>query len=134
MCCLPIVMHAEPLTVARIFNAPDLSGPHLLNPKVSPDGKLSVVAQGFRNPIAIRCEKDINLCFVVELAKDGSGASGTMELRPGAKDSVGKLKGQTPKVGGFEFYVCPSGYLPMDDTGKVVAKPHTTFKCKPKPE
>jgi glucose/arabinose dehydrogenase len=47
--------------------------------KVSPDGKLSVVAQGFRNPIALRCEKDKNLCFVVELAKDGSGAAGGRE-------------------------------------------------------
>src|SRR3954449_6799012 len=63
------------------------------------------------------CAHSVTLVFV---AKDGSGASGTMELRPGAKDSVGKLKGQTPKVGGFEFYVCPSGYLPVDATGKIV--------------
>jgi glucose/arabinose dehydrogenase len=47
--------------------------------KVSPDGALSVVAKGFRNPIAIRCEKDSNLCFVAELARDGSGSAGGRE-------------------------------------------------------
>src|SRR4051794_1911758 len=77
------------------------------------------------------CSHSVTLVFV---AKDSSGASGTMELRPGAKDSVGRLKGQVPKVGGFQFYVCPSGYLPVDETGKVVTKPGTSFKCKPKPE
>jgi glucose/arabinose dehydrogenase len=47
--------------------------------KVEPNGKLSVVAQGFRNPIAIRCEKAINLCLLVELARDGSGETGGRE-------------------------------------------------------
>lgn len=77
------------------------------------------------------CSHSVTLVFV---AKDASGASGTMELRPGAEDSVGKLKGHVPKVGGFQFYVCPSGYLPVDDTGKVVTKPEMSFKCKPKSE
>jgi glucose/arabinose dehydrogenase len=31
------------------------------------------VAQGFRNPISIRCQHGHNLCFSVELALDGSG-------------------------------------------------------------
>ncbi len=77
------------------------------------------------------CSHSVTLVFV---AKDASGATGTMELRPGAKDSVGKLKGHVPKVGGFQFYVCPSGYLPIDDSGHVVTKPLTSYKCKPKPE
>ncbi len=37
------------------------------------------VAQGFRNPIAVRCQKGHNQCFAVELALDGSGASGGRE-------------------------------------------------------
>ena len=47
--------------------------------KVTPDGKLSVVAKGFRNPIAIRCEKNVNTCLVAELARDGSGSQGGRE-------------------------------------------------------
>jgi dipeptidyl-peptidase-4 len=38
--------HAEPLTIARIFSAPDLHGPQLQNPKVSPDGKYVTYLQG----------------------------------------------------------------------------------------
>jgi glucose/arabinose dehydrogenase len=35
-----------------------------------------VVASGFRNPIALRCEADQNVCLIAELAKDGSGGMG----------------------------------------------------------
>ena len=37
------------------------------------------VAQGFRNPIAVRCQKGHNKCYAVELALDGSGSSGGRE-------------------------------------------------------
>ncbi|HEX7011970.1 MAG TPA: DPP IV N-terminal domain-containing protein [Steroidobacteraceae bacterium] len=37
---------AEPLTVERIFAAPDLSGPRLRNPKFSPDGRYVTYLQG----------------------------------------------------------------------------------------
>ena len=58
--------------------------------------------------------------------------SGTMDLRPGGQDSIGKLAGRVPKIGDFQLYVCRSGDLPFDDTGKVVSKPRTSFQCKPK--
>jgi glucose/arabinose dehydrogenase len=45
------------------------------------------VAQGFRNPIAVRCQHGHNLCFSTELALDGSGGEGGREklvpIRPG---------------------------------------------------
>jgi glucose/arabinose dehydrogenase len=47
--------------------------------KIGTNGALSIVARGFRNPIALRCEKNVNMCLVAELAKDGSGASGGRE-------------------------------------------------------
>lgn len=47
--------------------------------KVAPDGSLSVVAKGFRNPIALRCEKDSDVCLVAELARDGSAGQGGRE-------------------------------------------------------
>jgi glucose/arabinose dehydrogenase len=37
------------------------------------------VARGFRNPIAVRCQKGHNLCFASELAKDYSGDEGGRE-------------------------------------------------------
>ncbi len=39
----------------------------------------SPVAQGFRNPIALRCQKGHNLCFATELGLDGSGGTGGRE-------------------------------------------------------
>src|SRR5438105_4853288 len=66
---------------------------------------------------------------VVLVAKDGSGAGGTMELRPGGKDSVGRSQGKDPKPGSFELYVCRTGYIPVDDNNKVVSKPASSFRC-----
>ena len=75
------------------------------------------------------CSQSLTVVFV---AKDNSGASGTMDLRPGGQDSIGKLAGRVPKIGDFQLYVCRSGDLPFDDTGKVVSKPRSSFQCKPK--
>lgn len=51
------------------------------------DSTLTEVARGFRNPIAIRCESDHDVCLAAELAKDFSGAEGGREklvpVRPG---------------------------------------------------
>jgi hypothetical protein len=66
---------------------------------------------------------------VVLVAKDGSGGGGTLELRPGGRDSVGRTKGKEPKVNSFEIYACPTGYLPMDSNNQVVSKPASSFKC-----
>lgn len=69
---------------------------------------------------------------VVLVAKDGSGAGGTLELRPGGKDSVGLSRGKVPKPGSFELYVCRTGYIPVDDNNHVVSKPGSNFKCRQK--
>jgi hypothetical protein len=76
-----------------------------------------------------KCSHSLTVVFV---AKDGSGAGGNMDLRPGGQDSIGKLAGRVPKIGDFQLYVCRSGDMPVDDTGKVVNKPRATFQCKPK--
>lgn len=43
----------------------------------SPGG--APVAKGFRNPIAVRCQRGHNLCFAAELSKDYSSAEGGRE-------------------------------------------------------
>jgi glucose/arabinose dehydrogenase len=51
--------------------------------KVLADGSIQEVAKGFRNPIALRCEADHDVCLAVELALDGSGGqSGREKLVP----------------------------------------------------
>jgi glucose/arabinose dehydrogenase len=50
-------------------------------------GTPMMVSMGFRNPIALRCEKDHNVCLAAELALDFSGEKGGREklvpVRPG---------------------------------------------------
>jgi glucose/arabinose dehydrogenase len=47
--------------------------------KVNADGSETLVAKGFRNPIAMRCEPDHDLCIALELALDYSGGTGGRE-------------------------------------------------------
>src|SRR5260370_8403760 len=55
--------------------------------KLNADGSTSKVATGFRNPIAMRCESNHNVCLVVELALDYAGSEAGREkivpVRPG---------------------------------------------------
>jgi hypothetical protein len=75
------------------------------------------------------CSQSLTIVFV---AKDGSGTGGTMELRPGGKDSIGKSQGNDPKPGSFELYVCQTGYVPVDDNNQLVSKPASNFRCQQK--
>jgi glucose/arabinose dehydrogenase len=47
--------------------------------KLNADGSTSLVAKGFRNPIAMRCESTRNVCLAVELALDYSWSSAGRE-------------------------------------------------------
>lgn len=46
---------------------------------LNPDGTVTEVSRGYRNPIALRCESDHDVCLVAELAKDYSGGEGGRE-------------------------------------------------------
>jgi glucose/arabinose dehydrogenase len=51
--------------------------------RLNGDGSTSEVAKGFRNPIAMRCESDHDVCLVVELALDYSASmAGREKLVP----------------------------------------------------
>jgi glucose/arabinose dehydrogenase len=86
--------------------------------KVEANGSNSVVSRGFRNPIALRCESNHNVCLVVELAKDGSGET------PG--DTGGREKIAPVRQGddwGFPCCAAPNvAYAGMQfqDTGQIV--------------
>ena len=87
---------------------------------------------GMYNYLSFRnnCSHGVSIVFI---AKDESGASGTMDLRAGASDSVGLLRGGVvPKIGHFQLYVCQLGYVPVDEFNKTVTKPKTIYTCQPK--
>jgi glucose/arabinose dehydrogenase len=66
----------------------------------------TVIAHGFRNPIAVRCNPGKGRCFALELAKDGSGDEGGREklvpVRDGTNDDWG-------------FPCCASKGIPFPD-------------------
>ena len=80
-------------------------------------GSFTASAQRHEIPVLNNCIKEFydpemynyltfkNTCTesltVVLIAKDGSGAGGTIELRPGGKDSVGRHSGKEPKARQF---------------------------------
>jgi glucose/arabinose dehydrogenase len=50
--------------------------------KINTDGSITEVERGFRNPIALRCEPNHNVCLAVELALDGSEGVGREKIVP----------------------------------------------------
>jgi glucose/arabinose dehydrogenase len=50
--------------------------------KINSDGTITEVERGFRNPIALKCEANHNVCLAVELALDGSEGVGREKIVP----------------------------------------------------
>lgn len=71
----------------------------------------TVIARGFRNPIAVRCNPGKGKCFALELAKDGSGDDDGREklvpIRDGANDNWG-------------FPCCATRGIPYPDVSSTV--------------
>ena len=63
--------------------------------------------------------------------KPGYGGS-LMELRPGRKNSTGWTRKEVDGWNGFELYVCPLGYVPVDANDQYVRKVDTKFRCRQK--
>ena len=70
----------------------------------------------------------ISITFIPKIP--GHGGS-LMELRPGSHGNTGRSAKEVEATGGFELYVCPLGYIPVDANNRYVNKTNTTdFKCK----
>ena len=84
--------------------------------ELAPDGGTTVVAKGFRNPIALRCEANHDVCLAAELSLDYSGPNGGREkilaVHPG--DDWG-------------FPCCASRNTPY--TGVLTSDTHKTPDC-----
>src|SRR5262249_29154520 len=52
------------------------------------------------------------------------------DINPGKKTSTGLTRREVDERGGFELYVCESGFLPVDASDQYVTRPNTQFRCK----
>jgi hypothetical protein len=59
----------------------------------------------------------------------GYGGS-LMDLGPGRHSSTGFDRREVQEKGGFELYVCPAGYSPVDAQNNYVTRVNTRFRCK----
>jgi hypothetical protein len=59
----------------------------------------------------------------------GYGGS-QIDLGPGRHNSTGYSRSEVQQKGGFELYICPSGYVPVDANNGYVNRVNTQFRCK----
>lgn len=59
------------------------------------------------------------------------GHGGSLKtLAPGRHDSTGYSRQEVDAKGGFELYICPDGYVPVDANNRYINRVNTPFRCK----
>ena len=73
------------------------------------------------------CGHGISVVFIPY--NPGYGGS-EMDLGAGRHDSTGWNRREVQEKGGFELYICPAGYVPVDANNQYVNRVNTQFRCK----
>lgn len=73
------------------------------------------------------CSQSLYIVFIPN--SPGYGQSG-MDLLPGRHGSTGYSRSEVDSKGGFELYVCPSGYVPVGPDNRYVSRVIPEFRCK----
>jgi hypothetical protein len=58
----------------------------------------------------------------------GYGGS-AVTLRPGQKSSTGYSYSEVQKKRGYQLFICPAGFIPVDAKNNYVSRVNTPFKC-----
>jgi hypothetical protein len=72
------------------------------------------------------CGQAINLTWVGIY----SGGASSATIYPGRKANTGFSQAEVNGKGGFELFVCPAGYIPVDGNDNFVERANTLFRCK----
>jgi len=111
------------------------------------DGGIDASAYDYRSPIYNHCIREFydpnmynwfsfeNTCSealsVTFIPYDpGFGASAVDYLGPGRSTSTGDSRDEIQRKRGYELYVCPAGFLPVDGNDRYVTRVNTMFRCK----
>jgi hypothetical protein len=73
------------------------------------------------------CGHGISIVYVPY--NPGYGAS-QMDLGSGRHSSTGFDRHEVQEKGGFEVYVCPAGYVPVDANNNYVNRVNIRFRCR----
>lgn len=61
--------------------------------------------------------------------RPGYGGS-AMTVSPGRKGNTGYSRQEVNEKGGYELYICPAGFIPVDASGRYVDRVNTMFRCR----
>jgi hypothetical protein len=74
------------------------------------------------------CSEALSITFIPYSPGFGGGA--VDYLGPGRATSTGTSREEMQRKQGYELYVCPTGFLPVDGNGRYVSRVNTMFRCK----
>jgi len=76
------------------------------------------------------CGQAIHLSYTANNPNDTFGMSAA-DIAAGRSSNTGRSQSEVNQKGGFNLYVCPAGYVPVDpSTNQSVSGPNKTFTCK----
>jgi hypothetical protein len=76
------------------------------------------------------CGQAIHLSYTANNPSDTFGMSAA-DIAAGRSSNTGRSQSEVNQKGGFNLYVCPAGYVPVDpSTNQSVSGPNKTFTCK----
>ena len=74
------------------------------------------------------CGEALSITFIPY--NPGFGGGAVDYLGPGRSTSTGNSREEIQRKQGFELYVCPTGFLPVDGNDRYVSRVNTMFRCK----
>jgi hypothetical protein len=74
------------------------------------------------------CSEAVAVTFIPY--NPGYGGGAVDSLSPGRATSTGDTRDEIQRKQGYELYVCPAGFLPVDGNDRYVSRVNTMFRCK----
>jgi hypothetical protein len=71
-----------------------------------------------------------NISISVTTIPFNGGSGGQLDISPGSSQGTGSTWKEKADAGGWDFYVCPRNYSPVNGNDRGVSKPNTQFHCK----
>jgi hypothetical protein len=74
------------------------------------------------------CGEALSVTFVPY--NPGYGGGAVDYLGSGRSTSTGDTREEMQRKQGYELYVCPTGFMPVDGDGRYVTRVNTMFRCR----
>jgi hypothetical protein len=71
------------------------------------------------------CGRPIHLTWYGRI----SGGLFAGDIQPGGKANTGFSPAEVNQMGGFNLFICPINYIPVDSTGTQVSSPYASYQC-----